>query len=115
MRARIRRDNDFARHVAARARASDRLELMTEPVLSICCLRYVAPHSHDLNALNTTLLRRPQAETPYLPSSTVVNGHFVIRPCFINGRTELEHVDGFCDAVIRIGDELARSVPAPSN
>lgn len=114
VRDRIRRDNDFARHVAARTRASDRLELMTEPVLSICCLRYVAPQRDDLDALNAALLRRLQAETPYLPSATMVNGRFVIRPCFINGRTELEHVDGFCDAVIRIGNELTRSAPEPA-
>jgi hypothetical protein len=50
-------------------------------------------------------------ETPYLPSSTVVNGSFAIRPCFINVRTAVEHVEGFCDAVVRIGDELALATP----
>ncbi len=116
VRARIRGDNDFARHVATRAAASDRLELMAEPVLSICCFRYVAPGVDDdgLDSLNATVLRRLQAETPYLPSSTVVNGRFVIRPCFINGRTELKHVDGLCDAVIRIGDQLAGLASAGS-
>jgi aromatic-L-amino-acid decarboxylase len=108
VRARIRRDNDFARHVAARARASDRLELMAEPVLSICCLRYSAPQRDDLDALNAALVRRLQAETPYMPSSTMVNGRFVIRPCFTNGRTEPEHVDEFCDAVIRIASGSRR-------
>ena len=107
VRERIRLDNDFARHVAARAEASDRLELLLEPVLSICCLRYTDGRSRDLDALNGAILRELVGSTPYLPSSTVVKGALAIRPCFINGRTELEHVDGFCDAVIRIGDEIA--------
>jgi Glutamate decarboxylase and related PLP-dependent proteins len=114
VRERIRRDNDFARHLASRVRLSNRLELVAEPVLSICCLRYRTEATDDLDALNAALLRRLVAETPYLPSSTVVKGRFAIRPCFINARTELEHVDAFCDAVIRIGDELALSIPAAS-
>jgi aromatic-L-amino-acid decarboxylase len=106
MRARIRRDNDFARHVAARVADSDRLEVLAEPVLSICCFRYVAPDVDDLDALNAALVRRLVRETPYLPSSTVVGGRYAIRPCFINARTELHHVDGFVDTVLRLGDEL---------
>ena len=40
MRARVARHLDCARRVAERARASDELELLAEPVLSICCFRY---------------------------------------------------------------------------
>jgi aromatic-L-amino-acid decarboxylase len=111
VRERVRQDNDLARHVASRVRASDRLELLAEPVLSICCLRYRADTIVDLDAFNAALFRRLVQETPYLPSSTVVDGNFAIRPCFINARTALEHVDGFCDAVCRIGDELAVAAP----
>ena len=106
IRERIVHDNDLARHVGERARQSDRLELLAEPVLSICCLRYRGDDVRDLDGLNARLYRRLVQETSYLPSSTVVNGHFGLRPCFINGRTTLEHVDGFCDAVIRLGDDL---------
>jgi aromatic-L-amino-acid decarboxylase len=106
MRARVRRDNDFARHLASRVRATDVLELLAEPVLSICCFRYVADTIEDLDGFNATLFRRLVQETGYLPSSTVVNGKFAIRPCFINPRTEQEDVDGLVDAVIRIGDQL---------
>lgn len=107
VRARIRFDNDLARQLAARARASDRLELLAEPILSICCLRYRNDAVADLDALNAALLRRLIRETSYLPSSTVVNGCFALRPCFINARTEPVHVDGFADAIVRLGDELA--------
>ena len=40
LRARIVADNDFARHVAARAHEHPRLEVLAEPVLSICGFRY---------------------------------------------------------------------------
>ena len=43
-----------------------------------------------------------------MPSSTVVNGRLGLRPCFINGRTTPEHVEGFIDDMLRIGAELAR-------
>jgi hypothetical protein len=43
-----------------------------------------------------------------LPSTTIVNEQFAIRPCFINPRTTQEMVEGFVDAVIRIGDEETR-------
>ncbi len=109
VRARIRRDNDFARRTAEDVRRHQRLELVAEPVLSICCFRYVADGIADLDAFNTALLRRLVRETPYLPSSTIVNGTFVIRPCFINARTRSEHVDGLVDAVVAIGDEMLKS------
>jgi aromatic-L-amino-acid/L-tryptophan decarboxylase len=106
VRARIRRDNDLARRLADQVRRHPRLELISEPVLSICCFRYTARAIDDLDAFNKTLLRRLVRETPYLPSSTVVNGTFVIRPCYINARTQPGHVDGLIDAVVALGDEI---------
>lgn len=74
------------------------------PVLSICCFRYTAAGIDDLDAFNKALLRRLVRETPYLPNSTLVDGTFVIRPCYINARMGEEHVDGLVDAVVTLGD-----------
>jgi aromatic-L-amino-acid decarboxylase len=104
--ARVVADNDFARHVAERARREPALELLTEPTLSICCFRHVAPAGVDADIFNQQLLRRLLRETGFMPSSTLVDGRFAIRPCFINLRTTLEYVDGFVNAVLRIGSEL---------
>ena len=104
---RVQRDNDLARHLAGTVRRSDRLELLSEPVLSICCFRYRRDGVADLDGLNEQVHRRLLRETPYLPSVTVVNGSFGIRPCFINPRTTSEHVDGLAQAVERLGDELS--------
>lgn len=112
---RIRRDNDFARQLAAAVRRHDHLELLSEPVLSICCFRYRRGGVDDLDALNQQLHRRLLRETPYLPSTTVVNGSFGMRPCFINSRTSSEDVDGLADAVARLGDELSSSLPSGSS
>jgi aromatic-L-amino-acid decarboxylase len=104
--ARIVEDNDFARRVAERARHEPALELLTEPTLSICCFRHVAPPGSDPGEFNQRLLRRLLRETDFMPSSTLVDGRFAIRPCFINIRTTTAHVDAFMDAVLRIGAEL---------
>lgn len=107
MAARIVEDNDFARRVADRARREPSLEVLTEPTLSICCFRHVAPPGSDPDELNQRLLRRLLRETDFMPSSTLVGGRFAIRPCFINVRTTMAHVDAFMDEVIKIGSELA--------
>lgn len=114
VRDRVRRDNDLARHLADRVRESDCLELLAEPVLSICCFRYADDEVDDLDAFNAALFRRLVQETDYLPSSTVVNGNFALRPCFINPRTKRRHVDGLVEAVTRIGRELRRGAPTPA-
>lgn len=110
---RIRTDNDRAARVADLARRHPRLESLTEPELSIACLRYrpdgidPATDGARLDDLNQALLRRLVRETPYVPSATVVNGAYAIRPCFINTRTTDDMVDDFVATVARLGDELA--------
>ncbi len=108
LRERIRRDNDYARYVAERATDHPRLESLTEPQLSVACLRYTVPglDGQALDVLNTRLLRRLIRETPFLPSATVVQGAYAIRPCFINPRTTWEHVEGFAERMVALGDEL---------
>jgi aromatic-L-amino-acid decarboxylase len=107
MRQRIVNDNDFARHVAARAHEHPRLEVLAEPVLSICGFRYRTEVDRDWNSINSQILRRLARETPIVVSSTIVDGEFMLRPCFINARTATSDVDDFVDTVIRFGDELS--------
>jgi aromatic-L-amino-acid decarboxylase len=105
VRARVVQDNDFARHVAERASAHPELELLLEPVLSICVFRYLPRDASDteVDALNRSILRHLARETRFIVSSTVVHGHFALRPCFINPRTTLADVDAFVDTVIALG------------
>lgn len=108
VRGRVVSDNDFARHVARRAREHPRLELLLDPVLSICVFRYVPEHAAsdaDIDAANRDILRRLVRETRFVVSSTIVKGAFALRPCFINPRTVLADVDDFVDAVLSLSTE----------
>lgn len=110
MRARIVRHNDMARELAEFCRAHERLELLREPVLSVCCFRYRAPGIEDLDGLNQRLFRRLIRENEFLPSTTRVDGRLAIRPCFLGARTQHDQVDGLLQAVLRIGDRLVEEL-----
>jgi glutamate/tyrosine decarboxylase-like PLP-dependent enzyme len=116
VRERIVRHNDCARRVADRARATEGLELLAEPELSICCFRY-RPRGWDdegrLDALNEAILRGVRARGRTVTSSTRVDGRFAIRPCFINPRSTLSDADALVDEVLVVGRDLvASSFPA---
>ncbi|MGA7993266.1 MAG: pyridoxal-dependent decarboxylase [Thermoanaerobaculia bacterium] len=109
MRERVVRHHDCARRVAERVRAHPSLELLAEPVLSICCFRVRPPgvtEEATLDALNERILLRVRAEGRAVPSHTRVNGRFAIRPCFINPRQGLEDADATVDEVLRAAKEL---------
>jgi aromatic-L-amino-acid decarboxylase len=119
VRAIVQRDVGFAEHLAERAREHPRLELVTEPKLSICCFRYVpeAPGALDEQALadlNARILSALRRDTPFAPSSTVVDGRYALRPCYVNARTTLADVDGLADAVVALGDRLVAEASAPT-
>lgn len=110
VRERIVRHNDCARRVAERARATDELQLLAEPVLSICCFRYRPAGCSDekrLDALNEAILHGIRARGRTVSSSTRVDGRFAIRPCFINPRSTLEDADALVDEVLAVGREMA--------
>ncbi|MDA8435040.1 MAG: aminotransferase class V-fold PLP-dependent enzyme [Actinomycetales bacterium] len=104
--ARVRADDDHARRIADLARRHPRLELLLEPVLSICCFRYVPGPDHDADVVNAEILRRLHRGSAFIPSSTRVRGQYALRPCFINPRTTTQLVDAFVDAVVTLGDEI---------
>jgi aromatic-L-amino-acid decarboxylase len=108
VRERVRRHVDLARRLAECVRGDERLELLAEPELSICCFRYRGPGlgGQELDALNQELLRRLWIETDLVPSSTRIGGSFAIRACFINPRVTEGEVDRLAAAVRGIGDRL---------
>lgn len=103
------RHNDCARRVAARALEADSLELLAEPVLSICCFRYRPLGWTDqakLDALNEAILHGIRERGRTVTSSTRVDGRFAIRPCFINPRSTLADADALVDEVLAVGRTL---------
>jgi len=112
MRARVTRHLDCARRVADRARTSGDLEVLSEPVLSICCFRYRPAGVSDeaaLDDLNERILAAVRARGRTVTSSTRVRGRFAIRPCFINLRSGLADADALVDEVLAMGRELTAS------
>ncbi len=87
-----------------------------EPQRSITCFRYrpagagAGPDEDaHVDDVSRRILDRLRRETTTVPSSTVVDGRFAIRPCFINPRTTEREVSILVDAVIRFGDEINRA------
>jgi aromatic-L-amino-acid/L-tryptophan decarboxylase len=108
MRARVRRHIGFARHLADRAEADARLELLDDPQLSICCFRYRG-HGLDeptLDAVNTEIVQTLRAEERLVPSTARIDGRLAIRACFVNPATSLAEVDALADKVAEIGDRI---------
>ncbi len=109
MRARVVRHHDAARRVAARVKAHAELELLAEPVLSICCFRVRPTGTADdavLDALNEKVLLRVRARGRAIPSHTRVGGRFAIRPCFVNPRSTLADADATVDEVLAAAREV---------
>ncbi|HXA41466.1 MAG TPA: pyridoxal-dependent decarboxylase [Candidatus Solibacter sp.] len=106
MRQRVGRHLDCARQVARRVAAEPDLELLSEPVLSICCFR-IRPagmgDGPDLDAINERVLKAVWARGRTTPSTTRVDGRLAIRPCFINPRTTLADADALVDEVLAVG------------
>ena len=110
MRARVRRHLDCARRVAERVRACADLELLAEPVLSICCFRYHPPHVRDqgtLERLNAAIVQSVRARGRVIPSTTRVRNKLAIRPCFLGPRTTLADADVLVDEVLAAARALA--------
>ena len=86
-----------------------------EPQLSVVCFRYRPPDdtdtATDADLINRAIIDRLRRETGVVPSSTVVDGRFAIRPCLINPRTTEREVEGLVEAVVRFGDQLVAARP----
>ncbi len=106
MQARIVRHNEMARKLAQRVLNIPELELLREPMLSICCFRYRSKHISNLDKFNSELHRRLIHNSQHMPSTTIINGCVAIRPCFIGARTPDSEVDGLIEEVLQVGSEL---------
>jgi aromatic-L-amino-acid decarboxylase len=109
---RIRRHVGYAQRLTELARSHPRLEALTEPDLSVACVRYrPAGQLGDagLNELNEELLRRLWRTSGFIPTSTVVDGRFAIRPCYIGVRHDDNDVTGLAESLVELGDALVAS------
>lgn len=106
MQERICRHNDMARLLADLAHKHPDLEVVQEPTLSICCFRYISNRVADLNDLNKRIHRLLVQSGENIPSTTIINGMLVIRPCFVGARTNEQHARELVEAVLEAGHQL---------
>ena len=110
VRDRVARHLDCARRVADRVRDEPALELLAEPVLSICCFRYHPPDVRDTATLerwNAAIVRAVRARGLSIPSSTRVNNKLAIRPCFIGPRSTVSDADTLVDEVLAVAPNVS--------
>ena len=99
----------MAQDLAAIARNHPDLELLLEPMLSVCCFRFVSSRVSDLDQLNQRLHRQLIHENVHMPSTTKVGGKLAIRPCFVGAQADRGQVEGLVESVLRIGHSLLNS------
>jgi hypothetical protein len=66
----------------------------------------VPPDGHDANDVNVQILEALRRTTTTVPSSTVIEGQFALRPNFINPRVRRADADQLLDNCVAIGDRL---------
>ncbi len=111
---RIAHDIDLATYLGERVGELPELELGAAPSLSICCFRYVPAglaargDARDayLDQLNARLMTDVQLDGRVWCSNAIIGGHFYLRMCCVNFRTEAEHMDLLLDVAIEHGRRL---------
>jgi aromatic-L-amino-acid/L-tryptophan decarboxylase len=83
---------DLAQHLYEGLSAIPRLEVPWAPELTVVAFRYV-PSSGNADAANQRLLERINDSERVFMSSTMLRGHYMIRPCIVNHRTHRDRID----------------------
>jgi glutamate/tyrosine decarboxylase-like PLP-dependent enzyme len=97
-----------ALYLADLIRKEEKLELMSEPSLSILCYRFNPKQlsNDDLNKLNKEILMILQERGIALPSSTLLGGDYVIRVCITNHRSKKNDFEVLVKETLKIGEEV---------
>lgn len=97
----IERNAATARHFETLVREAPDFELLAPGELSIVCFRYRPDgvREGELEALNTTTLKRLQHGADVYLSNATVNGRFALRACILNHRTTDADVEVVLPAV----------------
>ncbi len=86
----------LAQHLAARIKASGRLELLAPVVLNIVCFGVLGLNDTQIVALVADL----QEEGLFAPSTSMVNGRLAIRAAIVNHRTAQADIDALVDEIL---------------
>jgi glutamate/tyrosine decarboxylase-like PLP-dependent enzyme len=87
----------LAQYLKARVEASAELELMAPVRLNIVCFRL---RGDDPDRLNRRVVEQLQESGRSAPSTTILDGHLVIRTAIVNHRTQPRDIDTLVDEVL---------------
>jgi glutamate/tyrosine decarboxylase-like PLP-dependent enzyme len=87
----------LAQYLKARVEASAELELMAPVRLNIVCFRL---RGDDPDRLNRRVVEQLQESGRSAPSTTILDGHLVIRAAIVNHRTQPRDIDTLVDEVL---------------
>lgn len=97
---------DCIDYLAALVKASDNLEMLNCPQLSIGCFRYKGKTSEltveRLNSINTAIIKALNEEQNFHISPTSMDGRVVIRLCICNYNTRASHIEMIVEDVLRL-------------
>lgn len=106
-RAAIRADLEHARQLVESIRGTPQLELLAPVELSAVCFRYrECSAGADLDELNSAILRRVIDNGRVYLSNASVHGHFALRACFVNHRTQPADVAQIVPEVLEAAREI---------
>jgi aromatic-L-amino-acid decarboxylase len=106
-RAAIRADLEHARQLVESIRGTPQLELLAPVELSAVCFRYrESSAGADLDELNSAILRRVIDNGRVYLSNASVHGHFALRACFVNHRTQPADVAQIVPEVLEAAREI---------
>ncbi|MEM1178332.1 MAG: pyridoxal-dependent decarboxylase [Acidobacteriota bacterium] len=99
---------DHIRYAASQIEAQPELELCAPVALNIACFRYRPTRSPEStwNAINGEILMRLQEQGIAAPSSTRLQGQFVLRIANTNQRSQRRDFDLLIRETVRLGREL---------
>jgi aromatic-L-amino-acid decarboxylase len=101
----IAEDIAMAAHLAGLVEASEDLELLAGPNLSICCFRHAPPGmpDADLDRHNERLLEALQRDGRVYLSNAELDGRFALRACITNFRTTRDDIARTVEVVRELG------------
>lgn len=114
VRALIAKNIALTRHLHALVRDHPDFEVLHEPVLSICCFRYVPHHLSDakdaeewIDRLNADIAEEIQRSGVALLMTTRIRGRIALRMSICSQRTLEKDIDTTFEAIVAAGRRLA--------
>jgi len=107
----IQQNVNQARYLTELVDDAPELERVAPTPLNIVCFRFTTNSLDEvaLNELNSELLIHVQESGVAMPSSTMINGKYVLRVAITNHRSRREDFELLVREVLRLGNVLSQS------